>query len=331
MKAHAHSHDGPGPHTHGAVDPALLTAERGIWAVKWSLLVLAITAALQLVVVVFTGSVALLADTMHNLGDAGTAIPLWIAFRLAGRAPTRRFTYGLGRFEDLAGIAVVLTILVSAMLAGTHAIDRLLNPQPVEHLWAVAVAAIVGFVGNEMVARFRIRVGEEIASAALVADGQHARADALTSLAVLASVIGVWLGFPLADPLVGLAITIAILRIVWESGKTVLTRAADGVDPEVVSEIERELGDLPGIEQVTGVRVRWLGHRMLAEVSVAIDGKLTVTAGHEIAVEARHRLLHRLPYLSDSVVHVDPEECAGDEHHKVDAHAHDGLGPHGHC
>lgn len=330
METHAHSHSGPGSHTHGAVDPTLLTTERGIRAVKWSLVGLAITAALQLVVVLYTGSVALLADTLHNLGDAATAIPLWVAFRLARRPPSRRFTYGLGRFEDLAGIAVVIMILVSALVAGVESIHRLLDPEPVRHLWAVAAAAAIGFAGNEIVASFRIRVGKEIHSAALIADGHHARTDALTSLGVLGSAAGVGLGFPMADPLIGILITIVILRIVWDSGKVVLTRAADGVDPEVVSEIEHEVGGLPAIRDVTGVRVRWLGHRMRAEVSVAIDGALTVAAGHDIAVEARHRLLHRLPYLSDAIVHVDPGSRAGEGHHAVDMHAHDGLVAHGH-
>ncbi|MHB9113462.1 MAG: cation diffusion facilitator family transporter [Thermoleophilia bacterium] len=310
-----HSHHGPGAHTHGTVDPALLTTERGIWAVKWSLVGLGITAVLQVVVVVYSGSVALLADTLHNFGDAGTAIPLWFAFRLARRPPSRRFTYGLGRFEDLAGIAVVATILVSALIAGVQSIDRLLDPQPVSHVWAIAAAAIVGFAGNEVVALFRIRVGREINSAALVADGYHARTDGLTSLGVLGSAIGVWLGFPVADPLVGLVITAAILRIVWESGKAVFTRVADGVDPEVVDEIEHELGHVTGVEQVTNVRARWLGHRLWAEASVAVDDGLSVGAGHDIAVEARHRLVHRLPHLTDAVVHVDPRGSAGDGHH----------------
>lgn len=310
-----HGHSGPGAHSHGTVDPALLTTERGIWAVKWSLVGLGITAVLQVIVVVYSGSVALLADTLHNFGDAGTAIPLWLAFRLARRPPSRRFTYGLGRFEDLAGIAVVATILVSALIAGVQSIDRLLDPRPVSHVWAIAVAAIVGFVGNEIVALFRIRVGREINSAALVADGYHSRTDGLTSLGVLGSAIGVWLGFPMADPLIGLVITVAILRIVWESGKAVFTRVADGVDPEVVDEIEHELGHVPGVEQVTNVRVRWLGHRLWAEASVAVNDQLSVGEGHDIALEARHRLVHRLPHLSDAVVHVDPRGLAGDVHH----------------
>ena len=183
-------------HTHGTIDPTLLTTERGIWAVKWSLIGLAATAIFQVIVVVYSGSIALLADTIHNIADAGTAIPLWIAFALARRQPSRRFTYGYGRVEDVAGVVIVLTILFSAVLAGYESFDRLLHPQPVEHLWAVVIASIVGFAGNEMVAILRIRVGKEINSAALVADGYDARMDGLTILAVFFSVVGVWLGYP---------------------------------------------------------------------------------------------------------------------------------------
>jgi divalent metal cation (Fe/Co/Zn/Cd) transporter len=178
-KDQSRGHHGEHNHTHGTIDPTLLTTERGIWAVKWSLIGLGATAVFQAVIVFFSGSVALLADTIHNIADAGTAIPLWIAFTLTKRQPSRRFTYGYGRVEDLAGVMIVLTILFSAVLAGYESIQRLLHPQPVEHLWAVAIASIIGFAGNEMVALFRIRIGKQINSAALVADGYHARVDGL--------------------------------------------------------------------------------------------------------------------------------------------------------
>src|SRR5919106_3994418 len=217
-RTHSHTsdqsqgHHGTHNHTHGTIDPALLASERGIWAVKWSLIGLAATAVFQVVVVSFSGSVALLADTIHNIADAATAIPLWVAFTLARRKPSRRFTYGYGRIEDLAGVMIVVTILLSAVVAGYESVDRLSHPQPVEHLWAVAIASLIGFAGNEMVAILRIRVGRQINSAALVADGHHARVDGLTSLGVLLSAFGVWLGYPLADPLIGLLITAMILR-----------------------------------------------------------------------------------------------------------------------
>ena len=244
------------------MDPAMLTTQRGIWAVKWSLIGLAATVVFQVAIVFFTGSVALLADTIHNFGEATTALPLWLAFTLARRQPSRCFTYGYGRMEDVAGVIIVLTILLSAVVAGYQSVDRLLHPQPVQHLWAVVVASIIGFAGNELVAGFRIRVGRQINSAALVADGYHARVDGLTSLGVLFGALGVWLGYPLADPFVGLLITVAILRIVWESGKAVLTHLVDGIDPEMIDEIRHTVNHTQGIHDVTDVRVRWLGHRL---------------------------------------------------------------------
>jgi cation diffusion facilitator family transporter len=317
-------------HTHGTIDPTIMTTERGIWALKWSFVGLFITAVLQVIVVIFSGSVALLADTIHNIGDAGTAIPLWIAFAFARRKPSKRFTYGYGRMEDLAGVIIVLIILLSAVIAFYESIDRLLHPQSVTYLWAVVAASIVGFLGNEAVALFRIKVGKEIGSAALIADGYHARVDGLTSLAVLFGAIGVWLGYPLADPIVGLLITITILRIVWDSGKSVFSRLLDGVDPEVVDEIRHAANHVSGVEDVSEVRVRWLGHRLHAELNIAVSANLSVEEGHEIAKKVRHELLHHLKYLSIAVIHIDPANASGEEHHHISEHAHDGLPAHSH-
>jgi cation diffusion facilitator family transporter len=331
---HSHSHSDPNydhhDHTHGTIDPVLLTTERGIWAVKWSLIGLGATAIFQVVIVFFSGSVALLADTIHNIADTATAIPLWIAFTLARRQPSRRFTYGYGRVEDIAGVMIVLTILFSAIVAGYESVNRLLRPQPVEHLRAVAIASTIGFAGNELVAILRIRVGKQINSAALVADGYHARVDGLTSLGVLFSAVGIWLGYPLADPIFGLLITIAILPVVWESGKAVFTRLLDGVDPEVIEEITHAINHTQGVCEVTEVRLRWSGHRLHAEVNLAVSPKLSVAEGHAIAVEARHQLLHRLPYLSNVTVHIDPEHLSGEEHHRIIEHTHEGLAIHSH-
>lgn len=329
-QSHGHDHARGHGHTHGTVDPGLLTTAQGISAVKWSLLILGVTAAAQVAVVLLSGSVALLADTVHNVGDALTAVPLWIAFSLARRPPTRRYTYGLGRVEDLAGIAVVLAILFSAVYAAYESIVRIVHPQPVSYVAAVAAAALVGFAGNEIVAQVRIRSGRRIGSAALVADGYHARVDGFTSLAVLAGALGVWLGVPLADPVVGLVISALIFRIVWQSAKSVLGRAIDGVDPEVVDEIRHAAGHAGGVASVTQVRVRWIGHRLHAEVDVTVPGQLSVEEGHAAAVEVRHQLLHHLPYLADATVHVDPASAPGPEHHRVRAHEHDGLPAHAH-
>jgi cation diffusion facilitator family transporter len=326
---HDHDHKAHG-HTHGAIDPSIITTERGIWAIKWSFVGLFATAIFQIGIVLLSGSVALLADTIHNFGDAATAIPLWIAFKLARRKPNRRFTYGYGRVEDLAGLAIVLTILLSAIIAGYESIHRFFNPLTVRHLWTVIVASVIGFLGNEGVAQFRIKIGNEIGSAALVADGHHARVDGLTSLAVLFGAIGVWLGYPLADPVVGLLITIAILRIVWQSGKSVFTRMLDGVDPEIVDEIRHTVNHTSGVEGVSEVRVRWLGHRLHAELNVTVAPELSVENGHEIAKEVRHRLLHELRYLSNATIHVDPANAPGEAHHRVAEHEHDDLPAHSH-
>jgi cation diffusion facilitator family transporter len=298
MEHDSHHHEYPDHgHTHGAVDPSITTSKRGIWALKWSFAGPFATALLQLVVVVLSGSVALLSDTIHNFGGAATAVPLWIAFALTRLETSRRFPFGYGRVEDLAGVMVVLIILFSALVAGYQAIERLIDPHPVGFLWAVALAAVIGFVGNEVVAIFRIRVGRQIGSAALVAESYHARTDGWTSLAVLLGAIGVWLGYPLADPIVGLLIAAAILVIVWQSGKVVFTRLLDGVDPEVIDDIQHAASHVLGVEDVAEVRAQWVGHRLRAEVNVAVDPDLSVAEGHAIALEVNYQLLHELRYL----------------------------------
>jgi cation diffusion facilitator family transporter len=329
--SHDHGHDDHSHgHVHGIVDPSITTSGRGLWAIKWSFVGLAATAMLQLVVVFISGSVGLLADTIHNLGDAATAIPLGIAFWFARKKPSARFTFGYGRVEDLAGVAIVLTILASAIIAGYESIQRLLHPQEISHLWAVIGASIVGFLGNEGVAIFRIRVGREISSAALIADGYHARIDGWTSLAVFFGVIGVWLGYPLADPIIGLLITAAIFGIVIQSGKSIFFRMLDGADPKVIEEIRHIASHVPQVKEVTEVRARWLGHRLHVEMNIAVDPKLTIAQAHAVAAEVRHQLLHHLNYLSLVVTHVDPADQSGEAYHRVEEHAHDGLPVHSH-
>lgn len=317
-KRRRHSHS----HAHPAVDAAMLTSARGIWALKWSFAGLLITAVFQLIIVKLSGSVALLADTIHNLGDATTAIPLWIAFRLERLKPTKRFTYGYGRVEDLAGVMIVLTILTSAIVAGYVSIDRFFHPQQVKHLGAVIAAALIGFLGNEAVAVFRIKIGKEIESAALIADGYHARVDGFTSLAVLFGAVGVWLGFPLADPIVGLLITAAILKIVWDSVKTVFTRLLDGVEPEIIDEIRHAAGHVPQVREITEIRARWIGHFVHVEINVAVSPRLSVEEGHNIAKEVEHELIDHLPYLSNAIIHIDPLNASGEAHHPVAGQVH---------
>ena len=321
-----HSHN----HSHGAIDPGILDTQQGVAAIKWSLLVLLVTALLQLGVVFVSNSTALLADAIHNLTDCATAFPLWIAFTLARWKPTKRFTYGYGRVEDLAGLVVVLTIAASAIGAAYVAIDRLFHPQAVGYISAVMAASVIGFVGNEAVARIRIKAGEKIGSAALIADGFHARTDGFTSLSVLIGALGVWLGYPLADPIIGLFISVVITRVVWQSSKAVFTRLLDGVDPVVIDEIRDAMLKVPGVREVTEVRVRWLGHRMHAEANITVNSELSIERGHEIATEARHQVLHRLNYLSNATIHIDPLNASGEEHHRIEQHVHGDLPAHSH-
>jgi cation diffusion facilitator family transporter len=296
-----HSHD-----TADKVDSALEASADGLRTLWISLGGLAATAVLQGIVVLLSGSVALLGDTVHNAADALTTLPLGVAFLLARRAATRRFTYGFGRAEDLAGIVIVLTIAASSVFTAYVAVDRLLHPRPITHLAAVGAAALVGFVGNEWVARYRIRTGRRIGSAALVADGLHARTDGFTSLAVLAGAGGVALGWPLADPIVGLLITVAILAVLKDAVREVFRRLMDAVDPALVDTAERTLLAVDGVHDVAELRMRWIGHQLRAEVAIAVDGALSIRAAHQVAVEAEHALLHALPRLTAALVHADP-------------------------
>ncbi len=306
MTEHTH-HKGKHEHTHGSVDPSIVTTKKGLWAVKWSFIGLMITFVIQVVIVIISESVALLADTIHNLGDAITAIPLGIAFLFTMKKPSGKFTYGYGRVEDLAGVIVVLLILFSAIVAGYEAIERIIHPLEIHHLWAVVFASIIGFIGNEAVAVFRIRVGKEIGSAALVADGYHARIDGFTSLAVLFGAIGVMLGFPLADPIIGLLITLTILKIVWDSVKTVFTRLLDGVEPEHLHEIEHAITHVKGIIEVRNVKARWSGHQLHTEIFITIRAGLSVSEAHQIIENIEHEVKRHVKYVSGVIVDIEPD------------------------
>lgn len=278
----------------------------GIRAVKISLAVLGLTALVQFAIVAVSGSVALFADTVHNMSDALTAVPLWVAFALSRRAATRRYTYGLGRVEDLAGLFVIAMIALSAVVAVVEAVRRLIDPVPLQHLGWVAAAGLAGFLGNEIVAVYRIRVGRRIGSAALRADGMHARADGLTSLAVVAGAAGVGLGFPAADPVVGLVIAGAIAVVMVLAARDVFGRLLDRVDPGLVDTAYETLGELPGVRSVRRVRMRWVGHRLDADVELDIDPGLSLTEAHLLAHAAEHQLTHAIPKLSVAVVHAYP-------------------------
>jgi cation diffusion facilitator family transporter len=312
------------PHSHDAadkVDQAMETTRDGIRALWVSLVVLGATAVLQAIVVVLSGSVALLGDTLHNVADALTAVPLGIALVLGRRAATRRYTYGYGRAEDLAGIVIVGFIAASSALAGFEAIQRLLHPQHMSHLPFVALAALIGFAGNEIVARYRIIVGRRIGSAALVADGLHARTDGFTSLAVLFGAAGVAIGWRWADPVVGLLITVAILFVLKNAAREVYRRLMDAVDPTLVDQVEATLRATPGVLDVGQVRIRWIGHQLHAECEITLADTATVRHAHGIAHDAEHRLIHAVPRLTTATVHTEPDSADRDDHHKpVEAH-----------
>lgn len=310
-----HSHD-PGD----SLDDALTSDARGIRALKLSLLALGITAVLQLAVVFVSSSVALLADTVHNFSDALTAIPLWVAFVIGSRAATRRYTFGYRRAEDLAGLFVLVMILASAILAGWESINRLVNPQPITNIPAVIAAGIIGFAGNELVALYRIRVGRDIGSAALVADGYHARTDGLTSLAVVAGALGVAAGYPLADPVVGLLITAVILFVLRQATSQMLGRLMDAVEPELVDQVEDIAHGVPGVQALGPIRLRWVGHALEASLTITVDRGLNVAEGHRIAEEVRHALLHEVRRLDTVLIHVDPCAHDGDDPHATVSH-----------
>ncbi len=317
-----HSHD-PGD----SIDDALTSDARGIRALKLSLLGLGTTAVVQLVVVLVSGSVALLADTIHNFSDALTAIPLWIAFVLGARAATRRYTFGYRRAEDLAGLFVLVMIAASAILAAFESISRLINPQPITNIPIVIAAGLIGFAGNEAVALYRIRVGRSIGSAALVADGYHARTDGLTSLAVVAGALGVAAGYPLADPLVGLLITAVILVVLKQATGQMLGRLMDAVEPELVDQVESIAASVPEVQSVDRLRLRWLGHALEASMAITVDCSMTVAGGHRVAEEVRHRLLHGVRRLDTAVIHVNPCDHSGEDPHALTRH-HDPLAGH---
>lgn len=310
------------PHSHHHTD-AIQTAEEssstGIRAAWIGLAGMSVTAALQLVIVAVSGSVALLADTLHNLGHLATTIPLVLAFRLGRRPATRRYTYGYRRAEDLVGLLIAVVIAVSAVLIVWESLRALVDPRPLTNLGWVFAAGVVGAAGNELVAEYRIRAGRRIGSAALIAEGQHARTDGLTSVAVVVGVVGVWLGFAQADALVGLLIAAVVIWILVASTRTVLHRLMDGIDEDTVEAIESIARGVDGVRRVDRVRARWSGHRLEGDLDLAVDPGLSVAEAHEVAERVHHDLLHGVRHLEGIAVHVNPADSHG---------AHDLTGHH---
>lgn len=321
-----HSHDDevltPALHAGASVaDPAFARSQEGIRTVWVALGLLGLTTLIQVAIYLLSGSVALLADTVHNLGDALNSVPLLIAFYLARRLPTRRYNYGYHRAEDVAGVLIVLSILFSAVYIFYESINKLFNPDEVSNLGAVAAAALIGFLGNEAVAVLQIRTGRRIGSAALVADGQHARTDGLTSLAVLVAAGGVWLGFPLLDPIIGMLIGVAILFITWDATKTIWYRLMDAVEPEIYDQAlaiaQAQASHHDGLEEIRRLRLRWMGHRLHADLHIAVQPDLTLAEGHDLAEQVRLGLFRNMALLSEAVVHVDPWSADPDEYHRA--------------
>jgi cation diffusion facilitator family transporter len=322
MHGHHHHHAAGHEHEHGTGE-----SPEGMRVLRISLAGLGATACAQAAVAALSGSVALIGDALHNSADALTAVPLGLAFLLARRRPTRRYTYGYGRAEDLAGMIIVAVIVLSCAAAAFAAVQRLLHPRPVTHLAAVAAAAALGVAGNELVALYRIRVGRRIGSAALVADGLHARADGLASLAVLAGAGGAALGWTWADPAAGLGITAMILAVGWQAAREVGSRLMDGVDPALTERAEEVLRATPGVLEAGQVRLRWTGRLLRAECRIGVDPGCTIVQAHDVAVRAEHRLIHAIPRLRAAVVHADPLD--GTDHHAALAHhAGDGTDHH---
>lgn len=318
-----HDHESPRDddhgHSHSTMDAELATHSAAVRAIWVSVAGLGLTAAFQLAIVAISGSAGLFADALHNVGDVAGTAALWIGFRLSRRPASDRFTYGWRRAEDLAGLFIVLAIVVSAVLAGWDSIRALLDEgHTVRNLGAAFGAAVVGAIGNEAVAVYKIRVGRRIDSAPLVADGQHARVDGLVSLGAALGVAGVWLGFPIADPLAGLAITGVIVWILVRTARDVLVRNLDAVDPGLVDRIRTVAGGVEGVHDVHGVRARHAGRSLLVQLHALVDADLPLRDAHAVGEEVRHALVHEFEALHEVDVHLDPH--GDDTAHRGTAH-----------
>jgi cation diffusion facilitator family transporter len=322
-ETHNHDHDeqdkhGHG-HEHGKVDADLYGNQAGLRAVQISTAGMFLVSAIQFAIAWIGGSAGLFADALHNFGDVFTTIALWIAFVISNRAANQRYTYGYYRSEDLAGIFIVLVIIASATGSAIESIQKLISGNIPTQIYLSMAAALIGVVGNELLAQYKISVGKRINSIALIADGQHSRIDGLTSLAAFAGLIGVKLGFPLADPIAGIVITIVILTVVYSTSRSVLQRLLDAVDPHIVPSIITEALAITGVEAVTDVRARWVGHTLHVVMNIEVDAELTLSKAHAIAEEVRHRLFHNINGISEVVIHTDPSRASGD-HHQGMAH-----------
>lgn len=317
-QAGEHEHDGHG-HEHGRIDADLYGDQAGLRAVQISTAGMLLISLIQLLIALIGGSAGLFADALHNLGDVLTTVALWIAFVVSRRAANRRYTYGYYRAEDLAGIFIVLIIIASAAAGAIESILKLSSGSPPTQIYLSMAAAAIGCIGNEVLAQYKIAVGKRINSVPLVADGQHSRIDGLTSLAALIGLIGVRLGFPLADPIAGLLITLVILSVVYSTSRSVLQRLLDGVDPHIVPAIIETASSVEGVAATNEVRARWIGHTLHITLNIEVNPQLTLLQAHEIAEQVRHRLFHEIQGVSEVIIHTDPQSD-GRDHHQMMAH-----------
>jgi len=313
---HAHNHD------HGVVDRAAWSSAEGIRAIKISTFGLAATAAVQFVIAALGGSVALLADGLHNLGDVFTTVALWLAFVAARRAADRRYTFGYARFEDLAGIGIVAIIALTAAGAGVEAWRAMVHPRPVAHLGVSIAAAVVGILGNEIVGEYKIRVGRRIGSVALRADGTHSRIDGFVSAGALVGLIGVAMGYPKADPIAALAITAVIVWVTIGTARGVVARVVDAVEPALIERIETAARAVQGVVDAHDVQARWAGRSLLVNLHISLDAELRLHEAHQIGEEVRHAILHGVDGVSQVIVHFDPWEEGTDTSRFHTATAH---------
>ena len=311
---HTHGHE------HGKVDADLYGNRAGLRAVQISTAGMLLVAAIQFAIAWIGGSAGLFADALHNFGDVFTTIALWIAFVISNRAANQRYTYGYYRAEDLAGIFIVLVIIASAIASGVESIQKLTSGNIPTQIYLSMAAALIGVAGNELLAQYKISVGKRINSVSLIADGHHSRIDGLTSLAAFIGLVGVRLGFPKADPIAGIVITIVIFTVVISTSRSVLQRLLDAVDPHVVPSIVATASAVPGVEEVTDVRARWVGHTLHVVMNIEVDAELTLSKAHAIAEEVRHRLFHDIKGISEVVVHTDPSSASGDHHQEMAHH-----------
>jgi cation diffusion facilitator family transporter len=319
---HGHSepdHDEHG-HEHGKVDADLYGNRAGLRAVQISTAGMFLVSAIQFAIAWIGGSAGLFADALHNFGDVFTTIALWIAFVISNRAANQRYTYGYYRAEDLAGIFIVLVIIASAAASAVESIQKLTSGNIPTQIYLSMAAALIGVAGNELLAQYKLSVGKRINSVSLIADGHHSRIDGLTSLAAFIGLVGVELGFPKADPIAGIVITVVIVTVVFSTSRSVLQRLLDAVDPHVVPSIVTSATAVPGVEEVTEVRARWVGHTLHVVMNIEVDAELTLSKAHAIAEEVRHQLFHTIKGISEVVIHTDPSSASGDHHQEMAHH-----------